>query len=173
MTLSGTAKASGNGQSMTVWADACNSAGQCVRKTYGGFTSATSGTAQNWTLSWAASELPAGAYNGTVWVGLSAGSNNLTAQSGVVNFTISSKVRTMRMTVIKSKAFSLNIGPVGDFDIALGTNNGVTAANSSNNLVLSSAGGLASNTTATFGNSKFEITVVEQPQITVSNVSFE
>jgi hypothetical protein len=173
VTLTGTAQAVDNNQSMTVWADACNSTGQCVRKTYSGFNVASSGIAQNWTLTWTAAELPAGTYNGTVWVGLTAGSDNLSAQSGTINFTISAKVRTMRMTVIKSKAFSLNIGPVGDFDITLGTNNGVTAANSSNNLVLSSASGLASSTTATFGNSKFEITVVEAPQITVSNVSFE
>jgi hypothetical protein len=176
ITLSGIAKASGNNQAITVWADACNSAGQCVRKTYSGFTSASSATAQNWTLTWTAGELPAGTYSGVIWAGLTVvtvGSDNVFAQSGTINFTISPKVRTMRMTVIKSKAFSLNVGPVGDFDIALGTNNGVTAGSSSNNLVLSSTSGLASNTTATFGNSKFEITVIDPPQPTITNVSLE
>jgi hypothetical protein len=173
ITLSGTAEAGGNGQSMTVWADACNVAGQCVRKTYNGFTSATSATPQNWTLSWAASELPAGTYNGTVWAGLAAGSDNVVAQSGTVNFTISPKVLTIEMTVIKNRAFSLSAGPVAGFDVTLGTNNGVTAGNSGGKLVLSSASGLAGSTTATFGNTKFEITVIEPPQISVSNVSFE
>jgi hypothetical protein len=112
-------------------------------------------------------------YNGTVWVGLMAGSDNVAAQSGAVNFTISSTAKTYWLTVMKNKAFSIGVGPMASFDVALGSSNGVTAANSGNNLVLSSAGGLASNTTATFGNTKFEITVIEQPQISVTNVSFE
>jgi hypothetical protein len=173
ITLSGTAKAGDNGQSMMVWADVCNTAEQCVRKTYSGFANATSNTAQNWTLTWTAAQLPAGTYNGMVWVGLTAGSNNLFAQSGAVNFAISSVVKTFEATVIKNKAFSLSAGPVASFDITLGTNSGVTAGSSGGKLVLSSATGLTSNTTATFGNTRFEITVVELPQITVSNVSFE
>jgi hypothetical protein len=159
---------------MTVWADACNSVGQCVKKTYSGFNTASSGTAQNWTLTWTASELLAGTYNGTVWAGLTTGSGgNAVAQSGTVNFTISPKVQIIEMTVIKNRAFSLSAGPVAGFDVALGTNNGVTAGSSGGKLVLSSASGLAGSTTATFGNTKFEITVIEPPQITVSNVSFE
>jgi hypothetical protein len=158
---------------MMVWADACNSAGQCVRKSTSSFAAATSASAQNWTLTWAASELPAGTYNGTVWVGLSAESDNLVAQSGAVNFTIGPKTQTIEMTVIKNQAFSLDVGPVVDFDVALGTNNGVMAGNVGGKLVLSSVTGLASNIAATFGNTKFEITVIDPPQITVSNVSFE
>jgi hypothetical protein len=184
ITLNGTAKASGDGQNMMVWADACNSAGQCVRKEFTSFDLASSGIAQGWTLSWLPSELPAGTYNGTIWVGLVTAAPEdgavidvLSAQSEAVNFAIDAVVRTFLVTVIENQPFSLEVGAVSNYDLGASalpaTNNGVTASNVGGKLVISSSAGLASNTKATFGSTKFEITVIEQPQITVTNVSFE
>jgi hypothetical protein len=182
ITVSGFARAGGKGQEMRVWADACNSAGQCVRKEYGGFDVASSGTAQEWTLSWEASELPAGTYNGTVWVGLTVGNETrgyetITAESDPVNFTIAATTRTFPVTVIENQGFSLDVGVVSNYDLGTTplpvTSNGVTASNAGGKLVLASTTGLASNATATFGNTKFEMTVIEQPQVQVLEVSFE
>jgi hypothetical protein len=182
ITLTGTAKASENNQNMTVWADACNVAGQCVRKMIADFDLASSGTAQEWMLTWAASELPTGTYDGTRWVGLTTAAGEtiidaLSAQSGPVNFTIDAVVRTFLVTVIESQPFSLEVGAVSNYDLGASslpaTNNGVTASNVGGKLVIASTTGLASNTTATFGNTKFEITVIPLPQLTVSNVNLE
>jgi hypothetical protein len=179
ITLSGTAKAIANGQNMTVWADACNTAGQCVRKTKDNFNVASSGTAQSWELTWTKSELPAGDYKGTIWVGLTAGTDNLSAQSGEVGlFTISSVVKTFEATVIRDKAFSLSVGAISSYDLGTislsAVNNGVTASEVGGKLVLSSTSGLANTTTtATFGNTQFVITAIDQPKLAISNVSFE
>jgi hypothetical protein len=162
--LTGTAKASENGQNMTVWADVCNSAGQCVRKTSSSFTSTTSGTAQSWSLTWLPSELPAGTYSGTVWVGLATSVDSaiidaLSAQSEPVNFTINPNLKVFPLTALTSRPFSLNVGAVTNYDLASlslpATDHGVTATNTAGTLTLSSASGLASPTTATFGNTSF------------------
>jgi hypothetical protein len=173
ITLTGTAKASDNNQNMTVWADACNTAGQCVRKTKTDFDSSNSSIEQRWILNWEAAELPAGTYNGTVWVGLATSvsgttMDTLAVQSGVVNFAISSVVKTYPVMVIKDQAFTLNVGALSNYDLDTtslpAASNGVTADKSGSDLVLSSAAGtgLNSATAATFGNASFVFTVQEK-----------
>jgi hypothetical protein len=164
ISLAGTAKAAANNQNMTVWADVCNTDGQCVRKEFTSFDLANSGTAQEWMLSWVTSELPAGTYSGTIWVNLVTTTNGdivdtLSAQSEPVNFTIAPTVRTFPITAFKDQAFSLDVGAVSNYDLGViilpATSNGVTATNVSEKLILSSSTGLATATTATFGHTIF------------------
>jgi hypothetical protein len=164
ITLSGTAKAIANDQDMRIWADACNTAGQCLRKEFTSFDSATSGTAQSWTLSWLLSELPAGTYSGTIWVGLATSTDGniidtLSAQSESVNFTLASTIQTYPVTVFKNQPFSLDLGALTNYDLGAlllpTTDHGVTATSTASHLILSSPSGLAAPTTATFGHTAF------------------
>jgi hypothetical protein len=168
--LAGMAKAAANHQNMTVWADVCNTAGQCVRREFTSFDIASSGTAQQWTLSWFPSELPAGTYAGTIWVNLVTATNGdiidtLSAQSNPVNFTIAPTIRTFPITAFKDQAFSLDVGVVSNYDLEAiilpATSNGVTATNTGGKLILSAAG-LATATTATFGNTSFVFALQER-----------
>jgi hypothetical protein len=182
ITLTGTAKASGSNQNIAVWADACNTAGQCVRKEFTGFNMATSGTAQPWTLTWLPSELPAGTYSGTIWVGLATSVDStiidtLSAQSAPLNFTIAPTLRTFPLTVFTHQPFALDLGPLTNYDLGAlilpTTDHTVTATSTAGRLILSSTSGLAAPTTATFGNTAFVFTVIDLPQLTISNLSFE
>jgi hypothetical protein len=95
----------------------------------------------------------------------------------VVNFVIAPAVQTYPVTVFTKQGFNLEVGAVSNYDLGVSalpvTNNGVTASNVGGKLILSAATGLASNTVATFGNTSFAFTIIDPPQITVTNVSFE
>jgi hypothetical protein len=155
---------------MSIWADVCNTSGQCVRQIYHGFTSATSDTIQPWTLTWEIATLPVGTYSGTIWVGLTieneiANYETITVQSDPVNFTISSTIRTFPIMAIKNQPFTINVGAISNYDFGSlslpATNNSIIANNTAGQLTLSSAG-LVASTIATFGNTAFAFHLQEQ-----------
>jgi hypothetical protein len=90
----------------------------------------------------------------------------LTAESLPVNFTVFPTTYTFPLTVIKDQDFSLDMGVVSNYNLGTvslpSTNNNVTATESSGKLILSSATGLATSTSATFGNTVFSFTVREK-----------
>jgi hypothetical protein len=181
ISLSGTAKGSEDNQNIAVWADACNTAGQCLRKEFANFDPATSGTAQQWTLTWLPRELPAGTYSGTLWVGLATSVDGtiidtLSAQSESVNFTLAATIRTFPVTALKDQPFSLDLGLLTNYDLASlslpTTDHGVTATSTASHLILSSLSGLAAPTTATFGNTAFTFALQELAS-GIIEVSFE
>jgi hypothetical protein len=101
----------------------------------------------------------------------------LSAQSEPVNFNIAATTRTFPVTVIENQGFNLDVGAVSNYDLGTTplpvTSNGVTASNVGGKLILASTTGLAGNVAATFGNTKFEVAVIPQPQTSVFNISFE
>jgi hypothetical protein len=170
VTISGSVHGSNDNQELTVFADVCNTSGQCLRRSTA-LNSGAGNTTQEFSLSWVATDLPIGTYSGTVWVSLQVGGVGLSTQSGNINFTINPNSQTMKLTVIKNQAFNINLGDSNLFQLADGTSNGITATNTNNEVYLS--GTLTTSTTATFGHISVQVTVIEPPQLTISNVSFE
>jgi hypothetical protein len=175
ITLTGTAQTNSNGQTMRVWADACTTTGQCLRKEYTALDSATSATTQVWALNWAATELPAGTYSGTVWVGLAANNETLSTQSGIVNFVVAVVPTTFTLPVVSNQPFVIKLAPAANYQLGATTlpitQNDVTVSDNGG-LTLSSPG-LTTNTTVTLGPTSFVFTVLDPPPLQVLELDFE
>jgi hypothetical protein len=172
VTLSGTARGSQTDHTLQVWADVCNTTGTCVRRSQD-LNSGNPISDQNWSLSWEITDLPAGEYDGTIWITLAEGTATVAIQTTPVHFNI--EKRQLKLTVIKGQPFDIELGDTEVLKM-IGLTPGVDPTTNLTltdiNGTLHASGTITTTTTTSSWETNLELVAKQLPGLEVANVSF-